>query len=74
MHRLDICRAAQREFHQMREHDGRIAALVMRDQDILLGGKLGGRAVVFELSGVSPMPRRARKLLSAAMLRWQSWP
>lgn len=53
MHRLDICRATQREFHQTREHDGRIVALVMRDVDLRLRGQLGGRAVVFELSGVA---------------------
>ena len=53
MHRLDICRATNREFQQTREHDGRIAALVMRDVDILLREKLGGRAVVFDSSGVA---------------------
>ncbi len=53
MHRLDICRATHHEFQQTREHDGRIAALVMRDVDILLRKKLGGRAVVFDLSGVA---------------------
>lgn len=53
MHRLDICRATQREFQQTPEHDGRIAALVMRDVGILLQKKLGGRAVRFDLSGVA---------------------
>ena len=53
MHRLDICRATQRAFQQTREHDGRIAALVMRDVGILLQKKLGGRAVRIELSGVA---------------------
>ena len=31
IHRLDICRATGREFEQTREHDGRIAGLVMLD-------------------------------------------
>lgn len=53
MHRLDICRATQREFQQTREHDGRIVALIMRDVDSLLRKQLGGRAVVFELSGIA---------------------
>lgn len=51
MHRLDICRATRREFQQTREHDGRIAALAMRDVGTLLPRRLGGRAVVFDLSG-----------------------
>jgi uncharacterized protein (TIGR03083 family) len=53
MHRLDICRATGREFHQTREHDGRIVALVMRDLALSLRNKLGGRAVLFDLSGVA---------------------
>lgn len=53
MHRLDICRATGREFEQTREHDGRIVALVMRDVDNVLRKQLGGRAVVFDLSGVA---------------------
>lgn len=53
MHRLDICRAANRPFHQTREHDGRIVALVMRDVDAALRKHLGGRAVLFDLSGVA---------------------
>jgi uncharacterized protein (TIGR03083 family) len=53
MHRLDICRATHREFQQTRDHDGRIVALVMRDQDLRLRTKLGGRAVIFDLSGVA---------------------
>jgi uncharacterized protein (TIGR03083 family) len=53
MHRLDICRATGREFHQTREHDGRIVALVMRDLSLSLRNKLGGRAVIFDLSGVA---------------------
>lgn len=53
MHRLDICRATQREFLQTRAHDGRIAALVMRDVGILLQKKLGGQAVRFDLTGVA---------------------
>lgn len=51
MHRLDLCRATDREMVQSAEHDGRIVALVIRD----LGRKLAsGRdcgAVVYELTG-----------------------
>jgi len=53
MHRLDICRATNRPFHQTREHDGRILALVMRDVGRSLGKKLGGRAVILDLAGVA---------------------
>lgn len=53
MHRLDICRATQREFQQTREHDGRIVALIMRDVDNLLRKQLDGRAVIFDLSGIT---------------------
>jgi uncharacterized protein (TIGR03083 family) len=53
MHRLDICRATGREFHQTREHDGRIVALVIRDLGRSLRKKLGGQAVVFDLTGVA---------------------
>jgi uncharacterized protein (TIGR03083 family) len=53
MHRLDICRATGREFHQTCEHDGRIVALVMRDLGLSLHDKLGGRAVTFDLVGVA---------------------
>ena len=42
MHRLDICRATDRKFQQTREHDGRIYALEMRDEDIHLRKKLDG--------------------------------
>lgn len=53
MHRLDICRATNREFVQTREHDGRIVALVMRDVDSRLREMLHGRAIAFELTGVA---------------------
>jgi uncharacterized protein (TIGR03083 family) len=53
MHRLDICRATGRPFEQTPEHDGRIAALVMRDVARKLASKLDGRAIAFELSGVA---------------------
>jgi uncharacterized protein (TIGR03083 family) len=53
MHRLDICRATGREFHQTPEHDGRIVALVMRDLGRTLHKKLGGQAVIFDLGGVA---------------------
>ena len=53
MHRLDICRATGKHFEQTAEHDGRIAALVMRDVAHQLAGKLAGKAIVFDLSGVA---------------------
>jgi uncharacterized protein (TIGR03083 family) len=53
MHRLDICRATGRDFHQTREHDGRIVALVMRDLGHSLRNKLGGQAVLFDLTGIA---------------------
>lgn len=53
MHRLDICRATGREFVQTPDHDGRIVALIMRDVAACLRGRLEGRAVVFDLSGVA---------------------
>lgn len=53
MHRLDICRATGRAFEQTREHDGRIAALVMLDVADLLARRFDGPALLFELSGVA---------------------
>lgn len=53
MHRLDICHATGRKFYQTPEHDGRIVALVMRDVECCLRGKLNGQAVIFDLSGVA---------------------
>lgn len=53
MHRLDICRATGRPFEQTVEHDGRIAALVMRDVGKALSKKLEGRAIAFHLTGVA---------------------
>lgn len=53
MHRLDICRATNRQFEQTVEHDGRISALVMLDVAKSLGPKLVERAIVFNLSGVA---------------------
>jgi uncharacterized protein (TIGR03083 family) len=53
MHRLDICRAAGLEFKQTREHDGRIAALVMVDVADILARKFDGPALIFELSGIA---------------------
>lgn len=52
MHRLDICRATGRSFQQTPEHDGRIVALVMRDVDKALRGKLK-QPLVFELTGTA---------------------
>lgn len=53
MHRLDICRATGRVFEHDAEHDGRIAALVMRDVADVLANKYDGPALVFELSGAA---------------------
>jgi uncharacterized protein (TIGR03083 family) len=53
MHRLDICRATGRKFEQTAAHDGRIAALVMRDVSRVLSRKQNQARVVFELTGIS---------------------
>jgi uncharacterized protein (TIGR03083 family) len=53
MHRLDICRATGREFEQTREHDGRIAELVMLDVADTLARKFDGPALVYELTGIA---------------------
>jgi uncharacterized protein (TIGR03083 family) len=53
MHRLDICRAVNRDFVQTAEHDGRIAALVMRDVDTQLARTWNGGALLFDLSGTA---------------------
>lgn len=53
MHRMDICRATGKPFEQTTEHDGRIAALVMRDVQKCLGNSLAGRALLFELDGLA---------------------
>lgn len=53
MHRLDICRAANRPFEQTREHDGRIVALVVRDTAKKLRPRLNGRALALTLTGVA---------------------
>ena len=51
MHRLDIARATGRGMVLTREHDGRLVALVVRDLARSLAPKLGGKAVVFALTG-----------------------
>lgn len=53
MHRVDICRATGRAMTCSPEHDGRIVALVMRDLGRGLRAKLGGRSVVFDLTGAA---------------------
>ena len=53
MHRLDICRATGRDFEQTREHDGRIAELVVLDVANLLAKKSDRPALVFELTGIA---------------------
>lgn len=51
MHRADICRATGQEMVQTAEHDGRITALVLRELDRHLTAKLGGRGVIYRLTG-----------------------
>jgi uncharacterized protein (TIGR03083 family) len=53
MHRLDICRATGHTFEQTAEHDGRIAALVMKDVAAALSRNFGGPALTFELTGIA---------------------
>jgi len=53
MHRLDLCRATGCEMIQTSHHDGRITALVVRDLVRKLTPRLGGRAVAYELTGIS---------------------
>lgn len=67
MHRLDICRATGRAMTLTAAHDGRVVALVLRDLAASLPPKLGGQAVVFELTGaaggqwrIGPGPAAAR--------------
>lgn len=52
-HHLDICRATDRTFERTSGHDHRIAVLVIRDVAKTLAKKLGGRAAVFDLSGLA---------------------
>lgn len=51
IHRLDVCRATDRQMVLAPEHDGRMTALVMRDLASRLTSKLDGRSVSYELSG-----------------------
>lgn len=51
MHRLDLCRATQREMVMAPEHDGRIVALVMRDLEKKLAATLRKTSIVYHLSG-----------------------
>ena len=53
MHRLDICRAANRPFEQTREHDGRIVELVVLDTAKKLAKKLNSKAILLSLTGVA---------------------
>jgi uncharacterized protein (TIGR03083 family) len=53
MHRLDICRATRREFEQTREHDGRIAELVMLDVAKILGKKHSELSLTFDMTGIA---------------------
>jgi uncharacterized protein (TIGR03083 family) len=51
MHRLDVCRATEREMVMTSEHDGWIVALVMRDLEKKLSAKLRTTSIVYHLSG-----------------------
>ena len=51
MHRLDLCRATQREMVLTPEHDGRIVALVMRDVAKKLAATLRKKSIAYHLSG-----------------------
>ena len=53
MHRMDICRAANRPFEQTREHDGRIVELVVLDTARKLTKKLNGQAITLSLTGIA---------------------
>lgn len=53
MHRLDICRATGRAFVQTADHDGRLVALVVRDLGRKLKAVLGGRTIVYHVTGAS---------------------
>ncbi|MFN8384653.1 MAG: maleylpyruvate isomerase family mycothiol-dependent enzyme [Anaerolineales bacterium] len=53
MHRLDICRAANRPFEQTREHDGRINELVVLDTAKKLNKKLNGQSITLSLAGIA---------------------
>lgn len=53
MHRLDVCRAANRPFEQTREHDGRINELVVLDTAKKLNPKLNGQAITLSLTGIA---------------------
>ncbi len=51
IHRLDICRATDRQMVLSPEHDGQMTALVTRDLTSRLTSKLDRRSVTYELSG-----------------------
>jgi len=53
MHRMDICRAANRPFEQTREHDGRIVELVVLDVAKKLRKRLHGKAITITLTGIA---------------------
>jgi len=50
-HRLDISHAIGREMLLTPEHDGRLTALIVKDLERTLRSKLGGKAVMYELTG-----------------------
>ena len=53
MHRLDVCRATGRDFEQTKEHDGRIAELVMLDVANIFGRKHPELSLTFDLTGIA---------------------
>ncbi len=69
MHRLDICQVTEREFEQTREHDGRIAELVMLDVADTLARKFNGPSLVFELTGIAGGTWKIGKGEPAATIR-----
>jgi uncharacterized protein (TIGR03083 family) len=70
MHRLDLCRATQREMVMTPEHDGRIVSLVMRDLTKKLAATLRTMSIVYHLSGrVSGTWQLGQKVPPAATIQ-----
>jgi uncharacterized protein (TIGR03083 family) len=53
MHRMDVCRATGRAFEQTEAHDGRLAALVVRELEPVLRPALNGQSCVYDLAGAA---------------------
>lgn len=69
MHRLDICRATGQAFEQTAGHDGRIAALVMRDVAQALSRLSGCPTLNFDLTGIAGGNWKIGKGDPAAIIR-----